>query len=180
MSRIPYPTENQLSPAKLARKYDKNKRLLNVSHIAMHSTEGMWQAFVNIGAAAILDTELDPALRELVICRQAYHDNADYELFHHLSIARSAGISEEKLEAVRTGDYSMLPENERALLRLTDEVVKNTPSDEAVAEFLKHFSLPLLFETTLLIGHYMMTARVASVGGVENEDTAVTAWWKRK
>jgi alkylhydroperoxidase family enzyme len=179
MSRIPYPTDDQLSPAKLARKND-GRRLLNVSHMAMHSTEGMWQAFVDIGMASIHDTELDPALREMVIVRQAYHDKAEYELFHHLSIARGAGVSEEKLEALRTGDYAALPANERALLRFTDEVVKNAPSDEAVAEMLKHFSLPLLFETTLLIGHYMMTARVAAVGGVENEDTPVTIWWKRK
>jgi alkylhydroperoxidase family enzyme len=180
MSRIPYPTEDQLSPAKLARKHDKNRRLLNVSHMAMHSTEGMWQAFVDIGLASIHDTELDPALREMVIVRQAYHDKAEYELFHHLSIARSAGVSEEKLEALRTGDYSTLPANERALLRFTDEVVKNAPSDEAVAEMQAHFSVPLMFETTLLIGHYMMTARVAAVGGIENEDIPVTAWWKRK
>ncbi len=81
---------------------------------------------------------------------------------------------------MRTGDYSTLPANERALLRFTDEVVKNAPSDEAVAEMLKYFSVPLMFEVTLVIGHYMMTARVAAVGGIENEDTPVTIWWKRK
>jgi alkylhydroperoxidase family enzyme len=40
----------------------------------------------------------------------------------------------------------------------------------------EHFSDRLLFETVVIIGSYMMTARIAAVGGVELEDAPVTSW----
>ncbi len=39
-----------------------------------------------------------------------------------------------------------------------------------------HFSDELLFEAVVILGYYMLTARVIGVGGVDLEEKPVTTW----
>jgi alkylhydroperoxidase family enzyme len=175
---MPYPELSALSPAKHARATNPNRRPLNVWRMAMHATEGIWQAFVDLGLATVHKSDLTDRQRELVILRVAYLEQSDYELFHHVSLGRAAGIGDAELEGLRTGDFSGFGESERALLAFTDGVFAGSPSDAALADMRAHFPDALVFETTIMIGHYMMTARVIAVGGCEVEDTPTIAWSK--
>jgi len=144
----------------------------------MHATEGVWQGFVDLGLATVFQSDLSNRQRELVIVRVAHLEHSDYELFHHLSLARQAGIDETELERLRTGDFTGFSDEERALLAFTDGVFAGNPGDAVLAAMRTHFSDALTFEVTMMIGHYMMTARVIAVGGCETEDTPTTAWSK--
>jgi len=178
VSRIPYPDLASLSPAKHARATNPNRPPLNVWRMAMHATEGIWRAFVDLGLATVHSSDLTDRQRELVIVRVATLERSDYELFHHLSLARANGISEAELEGLRTGDFSGFADKERALLDFTDGVFAGNPGDAVLAAMRTHFSDALTFEVTMMIGHYMMTARVIAVGGCETEDTPTVKWSK--
>lgn len=176
-SRIPYPSLQGLSPVKHARVFDPARKvLLNVSHMALHASDGLWSAQAALGRATI-DADMEPRLREMVILRVAYLQRSDYELFHHRAIARNLGVTDAELAAILSDDISVLALPERALIIFASEVVTNvSPSDAALDAMRHHYSDRFLFDIVVLIGSYMLTARLAAVGGVEIEEQPVTGW----
>ena len=181
MSRIPYPELADLSEAKRAFVAAPGHRLLNVIRMALHTPDGLWERQRDLSVATVTLASMDHRLREVLILRVAHLSNSDYELFHHLSIARNLGMSEEALKALETGDFAVLREEERVVAQFTTEVVRDvSPSDETLAATRALFSDPLIFEMVAIIGVYMMTARVIAVGGCEIDGTAVSSWDKEK
>lgn len=177
MSRIPYPDPETVSAEKRAVLDGAEGRVLNVSRMAMHAPDPLWLLQRRLGRAAIYDTTLDDRLREMLILRVAYLCRSDYELFHHLSIAENLGVTAEQRDAMRSGDFSGLTAQERALADFVTEVVRDvSPSDATLQAARAEFSLTHIFEMVVLIGSYMLTARVAAVGGVEPDADAVTGW----
>jgi alkylhydroperoxidase family enzyme len=116
---------------------------------------------MKLGNALLFKAELDPILRELVILRVGYLSDATYEIHQHLVVARHVGVSDAKIEALPQGpDAAVFSDKERAILRFTDEVVKDVkasdPAYEAVARHLSHREVA---ELLLTIGFYMMVSR---------------------
>jgi len=177
MTRLPYPDPATLSAEKRDVLSGAAGRVLNVSRMAMHAPDALWAAQRKLGRATVYEATLDERLRELLILRVAYLSDSDYELFHHLRIAENAGVTPEQREAMRTGDFSALTDEERALANFVTEIVRDvSPSDATLQAARDAFGLPLVFEMVILIGGYMTTARVAAVSGVELDDVAVTGW----
>ena len=176
-SRIPYPSLDSLSPIKHARVFDPARKiLLNVSRMALHASDGLWSAQAALGRATI-DADLDHRLREMVILRVAYLQHSDYEIFHHKAIAANLGVTEAQQAAILSDDLSPLAEPERALMQFASEVILNvSPSDDALAAMREHYSDRILFDVVVVIGSYMLTARLAAVGGVAIEEQPVTGW----
>ncbi|MEI9965668.1 MAG: carboxymuconolactone decarboxylase family protein [Caulobacteraceae bacterium] len=126
-------------------------------------------------------SSMDPKLREVLILTVAHLSDSGYELFHHLSIARTLGMGEPELQAIERGDYAALDEKARAVAQFTAELVRDvSPSDATLATTRSLFSDPMIFEMIAIVGVYMMTARVAAVGGCEVDDMAVSSWDKEK
>lgn len=181
MSRIPYPDPADLSEQKRAFLAAPSHRLLNVVRMALHTPDGLWERQRDLSAATVLMSTMDPRLREVLILRVGHLSKSDYELHHHLSIARTLGLSEEVLGALETGDYAALSEEERVVAQFTTEVVVDvSPSDRTLAEARALFSDALIFEMIAIIGVYMMTARVIAVGGCEIDEVAIRSWDKEK
>jgi alkylhydroperoxidase family enzyme len=176
-SRIPYPSFENLSPIKHERVFGEGQaRLLNVTHMAMHASDGLWAAQSALGKATIR-ADLDPRLRELVILRVAHLQRSDYELFHHRGLARAAGLAMEDEAALLGGDLSVLAAPDQALAAFVDSVVCDVSPDDAVLTALRgHYDDRFVFDIVILIGSYMMTARLAAVGGVRPEEQPVTGW----
>ena len=176
-SRLPYPSLDDLSPLKHARVFDSpHKILLNVSRMAMHASDGLWAAQAALGRATI-DAEIDKRLREMVILRVAHLQGSDYELFHHRELARSFGVTNAEIDAILSDDLDALVPAERALIVFADGVVRDvSPTEDALAAMREHHSDQFLFDVVVIIGSYMLTARLAAVGGVAIEDTPVTGW----
>jgi alkylhydroperoxidase family enzyme len=73
-------------------------------------------------------------------------------------------------------DSEALHELDRAVLRFTSEVVLDVQaSDEALAAVREHLSPREVVELLLVIGNYMMVARVARTGGIELDRPAAVA-----
>ena len=177
MSRIPYPDPAELSEAKRAGLSAPGRRVLNVVRMAMHTPDGLWERQRDLSVATVTMTSIDERLREVLILTVAYLSNSDYELFHHLSIARNLGMSEATIEAIARGDYAALGDEARTVARFTAELVRDvSPSDETLAAARAMFSDATIFEMIAIIGVYMMTARVVAVGGCEPDSAAVASW----
>jgi alkylhydroperoxidase family enzyme len=181
MSRIPYPDPASLSEAKREFLAAPSHRILNVVRMALHTPDGLWERQRDLSVASVLMSGMDPKLREILILTVAHLSRSAYELHHHLSIARNLGIGEAALQALERGDYAALGEKERAVARFTAEVVQDvSPSDQTLAAARALFSDAMIFEMIAIIGVYMMTARVAAVGGCEPDETAVSSWDREK
>ena len=85
-----------------------------------------------MGNALLYRCELDPGLRELAILRVGRLSRAAYEVFQHERIAREAGVSDDKIAALReaTIEAPAFSDNEKAVLRFTDDVVRNVKASD--------------------------------------------------
>ena len=125
MSRIPY-YEVENATGKHAEFLNKLKPHLNIYRMLANSENGM-KGFVRMGNALLHRCELDPGLRELAILRVGRLSRAAYEVFQHERIAREAGVTDDKIAALRdaTIEAPAFSDNEKAVLRFTDDVVRN-------------------------------------------------------
>jgi 4-carboxymuconolactone decarboxylase len=132
-----------------------------------------WLAF---GGALLSSLQLDARVRELAILRVARLSGAEYEWVQHVPIALAVGASEHQVAAVGRGeiDHGALRAVERAALRFTTEVVRDVrASDEALAAVTAAGLSPReVVELLLVIGQYMLVARVAETAGIELDEPA--------
>jgi 4-carboxymuconolactone decarboxylase len=126
-----------------------------------------WEAMLT---AVRLKTSLDPALRELVILRVAVLNRAPFEFDAHLPLAREAGLSAAKIDAVQTAP-SAPPYDERELATLvyTDAMTRDIDvPDDVFEQVRRHFDATKLVELTATIAAYNMVSRFLSalrIGG---------------
>jgi alkylhydroperoxidase family enzyme len=178
MPRIPYfDVEN--ATGKHAEFLEKLKPHLNIYRMLASSEAGM-KGFVRMGNALLYRCELDAGLRELAILRVGRLSRAAYEVFQHERIAREVGVAEEKIAALRdaTIEAPAFTDQEKAVLRFTDDVVRNIKATDKTFKPVQAFLSPgALVELTLTIGYYMMVCRFLETLGVEGED-GQAAWLK--
>src|SRR5260370_41034040 len=99
MSRIPY-YEVDGATGKHAEFLEKLKPHLNIYRMLANSENGM-KGFVRMGNALLHRCELDPGLRALAVPRAARVSRAAYEVFQHERLAREAGVTDDKIAALR-------------------------------------------------------------------------------
>ena len=130
MPRIPY-YEVENATGKHAEFLDKLKPHLNIYRMLANSEAGL-KGFIRMGNALLYRCELDARLRELAILRVGRLSRAAYEVFQHERIAREAGVAEEKIAALRdaTIEAPAFNDNEKAVLRYTDDVVRNVKASD--------------------------------------------------
>ena len=171
MPRIPYFDVEQAT-GRHAEFLDKLKPHMNIMRMLANSEAGL-KGFTRMGNALLNRSELDPTLRELAILRVGRLSRAAYEVFQHERIAREVGVEEAKITALReaTIDSSVFTENDKAVLRFTDDVVRNVKASDKNLKAVQAFLTPgALVELTLTIGYYMMVCRLLETTGVEGEE----------
>jgi 4-carboxymuconolactone decarboxylase len=171
MPRIPY-YEVEDATGKHAEFLDKLKPHLNIYRMLANSEAGL-KGFVRMGNALLYRCELEPALRELAIIRVGRLSRAAYEVFQHERIGREAGVPEEKIAALRdaTIESPAFSDHDRAVLRFTDDVVRNVKASDKTLKAVQAFLSPgAVVELTLTIGYYMMVCRFLETTGVEGEE----------
>jgi 4-carboxymuconolactone decarboxylase len=171
MPRIPY-YEVESATGKHAEFLDKLKPHLNIYRMLANSEAGL-KGFIRMGNALLYRCELEAQLRELAILRVGRLSRAAYEVFQHERIAREAGVAEDKIAALRdaTIEAPAFGDNEKAVLRYTDDVVRNVKASDKSLKAVQAFLTPgAVVELTLTIGYYMMVCRLLETTGVEGEE----------
>lgn len=144
---------------------------LNINRMMAHA-ENSVRHFMRLGNSLLTQAKLDARLREIVILRIAKLCNSRYEWYQHEIMARQVGVSELQIEALRLDplDRSVFNDQERAIIRYTEEVTANVKASPEVFEELSQFlSQQELVELTLTIGFYNMVAQFLENTGVEIE-----------
>lgn len=178
MARIPYYDPAKASP-KLAEMMGKLKPSLNIYRM-LANADGAARGFVHLGNSLLFRGKLDPKLRELAILRVGWLSRASYEVYQHERIGRDVGLSDAKIRGVQKGaDDPAFDATERAVIRFTEDVVKNVKaSDATFREVSARFAPDALVELVLTIGYYMMVSRFLETMGVDDE--AGQAEWRDK
>ncbi|HEX7826404.1 MAG TPA: carboxymuconolactone decarboxylase family protein [Mycobacterium sp.] len=112
--------------------------------------------FLDLQFAEQVHTSLSARVQEVVILAVGAVWQADYELYAHLAIARTAGLSDDTARAVATGRLpDGFSDDELIALRLTQQLSTNHRVDEALyRDAEKSFGAKGLLDIAFLIGIY--------------------------
>jgi alkylhydroperoxidase family enzyme len=150
MARLPYAEISERIPQ------------LNIFKL-LANAETAFRPLMEYGLVLLRDLELDPVAREQAILRvAALTPGAEYEWVQHEAIGRAVGMTDEQIEACRTGDADDL------VLRFTEEVVRDaSPSDETFAAMAERFPPRQIVELLLVISQYMGLARIMATAQID-------------
>src|SRR5918994_6659376 len=115
--------------------------------------------------------------KELVAIKTSYLNGCDYCLGHNVDFGRQVGLSLEQIQEAVSSNYaqsSLLTAKQRALLRWTESVTRNTAEgdDEAFAVLKQHYSDAEIAELTLMSGLFNMWNRFTRALQIELEPRA--------
>lgn len=109
-------------------------------------------------------------MREVIVIRVANLQGSAYELTQHLPLGRAAGLTEQQLEALATGDFddAGFGADERTALDVVDEVcTTHHLSEETFAAAHAAFGSAALTELLTLVGCYYGLALVLNAVDLE-------------
>ena len=142
----------------------------------MANADSAFRPWLRWGAALLDRLELDPLLRELAILRVArLTPHAEYEWVQHVPIAQAVGASDEQVAALERDEpeAECFSEAQRHVLRFTTEVVRDARASEEALDALKLTLSPReIVELLMVIGNYMMVARVMATTDMELDEPA--------
>lgn len=161
--RIPLPGPDEMNAAQRA-VYDKivsgpRGTLVGPLRAALHnpSLADAWQA---LGQVLRFETSLPRSLNELAILVTARHWNSELEWTIHADAARTAGLDESVIEAIRTcnvPDFSGVAERE--IYEFCRELLEHGKAgDTAYAAVLDRWGAVGAVELSAVVGYYSMVA----------------------
>ncbi len=105
------------------------------------------------------DSSLSAPIREVVILTVGTAWDAAYEIYAHVAVARSVGLSETVIDGIRTGSIEGFTGDELAAHRFTDQLVRtHRVDDEAYAAAEQAFGRDGVLDMVHLIGMYLATS----------------------
>lgn len=166
MSRIPY--------ADLAGKPEQVRAMceshpLNLTRMMANATPTVFLSFNRFASTLYLDSLLPADLREVAILRVGYLSKSLYETEHHEAIARSIGINDGQIAAIRFADResALLNDAQRAVMAFADEVIINVQVTDATLDLVRqHLGDEQVMDLMLVIGVYMTVGRIAETTGI--------------
>ena len=168
MPLIPFADTDAL-PEKAKEAFDRLPRKLNIFRMWANAPE-MFVSGLRFGGNILGRQKLSGDLRELVILLVAKMEGGEYEWVQHVPIAKHAGCKDDQIAALDEGRIAGKEFNakETALLKLSQEVIRDVRASEAaVEEAKKHFSSQEIVEIILTCGFYMTMARLTETTRVE-------------
>ncbi|HEX9158392.1 MAG TPA: carboxymuconolactone decarboxylase family protein, partial [Syntrophales bacterium] len=146
-------------------------RVINLFRVMAHSPKvGMY--FLRLGNSILFKGAVPTNLRELAILRVGQINQAHYEYSQHVPIALRMGVRQEQIDALTDWETSRhFNEQERAVLRYTDEVTKNIRvKDDTFAAVRKFLNEEGMVELTTNIGYYGMVCRILEAFQIELDE----------
>jgi 4-carboxymuconolactone decarboxylase len=171
VARLPYVEPSTASPE--VRDALDRAPPLNIFRM-MANAETAFRPWLRWGSTLLSDLQLDPLVRELAILRVArLTPHAEYEWVQHAGIAKAVGATDEQVAALERDDIAAacFSDLERLVLRFTTEVVRDArASDEALELLTGELSPREVVELLMVIGQYMMVARVMATTHMELDE----------
>jgi len=172
MSRIPYPTEDELTPE--SRELMAKLPPLNVIRMFSGAPASL-RPLSELGQAILLQSELDPRLREIAILAVAHASDSEYEGKQHENICRAIGMEEKEIRAAADGQVDELDDEARLIWRFGYEVANDVKaSEELTSQVLDLLGRQQATELVVACAFYSGVARIIETCGVELEDTLPT------
>jgi len=138
------------------------------------NAQGSFINWLRFGGDCLDAALFDPVLRELAILRVArMTPGAEYEWVQHVPILLAVGGTQEQVAALRADelDAEVLGEDGRLVVCFTDQVVRAaSPDEETFARMSARFTDAEIVQLLLVIGQYMMLARVMATAHIELDD----------
>jgi 4-carboxymuconolactone decarboxylase len=135
------------------------------------NAQGTFVNWLRFGGDCLNGDLFDPILRELAILRVArLTPGAEYEWAQHIPILLAVGGSPAQLAALQSDEVEAdaLGEDGRLVVRFTTQVVLDAAPDEPTLKSMSsRFSTAEIVQLLLVIGQYMMLARVMATSGLE-------------
>jgi alkylhydroperoxidase family enzyme len=123
---------------------------------------------------ALNNSTLPIQVRELVTLRIAWRTQSEYEWTQHVKIGKRAGLSDEHIEAIKTGaELPLWTQLERLAIRAVDQLfVQSQIDDETWNGLAKFVSRKELIELLFIIGTYTTLCWAFNAMGVKLEPSA--------
>jgi alkylhydroperoxidase family enzyme len=173
MARIPYPEESELSDE--ARELLTKVPPLNVTRMFAGAPASL-RPMLDLGRSILLESELDPRLRELAILAVAHATASGYERFQHEALSRALGIPDAEIDAIAAGRYDGLDPEARLVTTFADEVARNgSATEERTTAVLELLGRRQATELVVCCAYYSAVARIIATCGVELEDVSPIA-----
>jgi 4-carboxymuconolactone decarboxylase len=173
VARLPYVDPDKASPE--VRDVLERVPALNIFRM-MAQADSAFVPWIRWGGVLLSRLELDPALRELAILRVArLTPHAEYEWVQHVPIALAVGATQAQVDALERDEIeaSCFSDAERAVLRFTTEVLQDARASNETLEALRiHLSPREVVELLMVIGNYMLVARVMATTDMELDEPA--------
>jgi alkylhydroperoxidase family enzyme len=176
MSRIPLVPLDLAEPADLVAAIRKRRggSLHNLDRVLLNSPPlaEAWNVFLGTVRQKL---SLDPKIREIVMCRVAVINQAEYEFFHHAKEYLKAGGSQAEVDAMR--DLAIVgrkdsPFDARSQLvfELTDAMTRDVTVPDALFDRARAaFSAQELMDLVATIATYNMVSRVVVAAQITPE-----------
>lgn len=116
-------------------------------------------ALQDLGAAIRYRSGLSDRVREIAVLQVAVFERSEFELWAHQRLGLEAGLSQEELQAIASGDFHPADPIEEACYRLVAELnSRNDLSDDAFAKYADVIGRRGILELTVLVGYYSTLA----------------------
>jgi AhpD family alkylhydroperoxidase len=176
MARVPYLSREDATPdTKEVWNRVEAERKLPTANIfrAMMNSPVLLNGFLTYANALRDGSELSPKLRELAILTVGHTTGSQYEITHHQSHARKAGVTAEQLAAIDDFETSEhFDDLERAVMRLAKEsTVDVDVTENRWADVAGHLDDKQMVELALTIAWYNSGVRIMGLLGIELEDS---------
>ncbi len=149
---------------------DSGNEVINLLKALAHSPK-ICRDWNRLGITLLLKGQLSPQLRELAILRVGVLAKANYEWTKHVPMAMAADAIQEQIDSlpewVNSKEFN---EQERAVLRYTDEVSQDIrASDDTFSKIREFLTEREIIELTVTIGYYGMVCRTLEALQIELE-----------
>ena len=160
MARVPYVNREDMD-SEGQEIYDRIRRDRNAPHVGLqfrallHSPKAAGY-LTSMGAELRFQSAIPENLKELAIIVVAREWNSDIEWTAHSALAAKAGVTQQTIEAIRTGaSLSGLGDQERLIVRFVHEVARDKAvSDATFAAAQKLLGTRGVVDLTLTCSYY--------------------------
>ena len=112
-----------------------------------------------LGSSVRYETALDDRCREIAILAVAAHWRSDFEWYAHEAVARSAGLGDAELAAIRDGQHAALAGREAVVAGIVAALLARGDLDDAeYRQAVGQVGEAGLFELLTLVGYYTTLA----------------------